>query len=122
MFLFGDFHDACLREIHVSTGHYVEENLSMHVDWRTTVHMLVQRQFRNPSGLHVSPPPQNCDAIIFHTVFFLRERVWYWAERGDWPPETSDYGETTWVVARKVYWRGASTWLGLRPMYRTSVE
>src|SRR5215475_15356042 len=91
MFLFGDhFHDACLREIHVSTGNYVEENLSMHVDWRTTVHMLVQRQFRNPSaielrfeevvGLHVSPPPQNCDASIFHAAFFLRERVWYWAE------------------------------------------
>ena len=104
----------------------------MQVDWRTTVHMLVQRQFRDPSaielrfeevvGLHVFPPPENCEAIIFHAAFFVRDGVWYWAERGDWTPESSGHGENTWVGARKVYWRDASNWLGPRLRYRTGVE
>jgi hypothetical protein len=50
---FGDFHDACVREMHVVTGHYVAQNLSMSVDWRTTVHMLIQRQFPNPSAIEL---------------------------------------------------------------------
>lgn len=129
---FGSFHDACIREIHVATGHYVEENLSMRVDWRTTVLMLFQRQFRDPSaielrfeevvGLHVSPPPPNYDAIIFHAAFFVRDEVYYWAEDGDWQPERTDHRGTTWVSARKVYWREASDWLGPRLRYHTSVE
>lgn len=42
MSLCGHFHDACVREIHIATGHYVDETLSMTVDWNTTLHMLVQ--------------------------------------------------------------------------------
>src|SRR5450755_4089960 len=33
MALFGNFHDACVREMHAVTGHYVAESLSMTVDW-----------------------------------------------------------------------------------------
>ena len=70
MSLFGHFHDGCVREIHVVTGHYVNRDLSMYVDWKTAVHMLVQRQFADPSaielrfeevvGLRVCPPPADC--------------------------------------------------------------
>jgi hypothetical protein len=38
----------CVRKPHVVTGHYVETTLSMHVDWRTTVRMLIQRQVAAP--------------------------------------------------------------------------
>ncbi len=82
MEMFGRFHDACVREIHVATGHYVAEDLSMSADWRTTVHMLIQRQFSNPSaielrfeevvGLRVCPPPPDCVAIIFRGVCHAR--------------------------------------------------
>ena len=85
MSLFGNFHDACLREMHVVTGHYVNPNLSMHVDWRTTVHMLVQRQtaelsaielrFEEVVGLQIYPPPPNCESIIFDAAFLFRDRV-----------------------------------------------
>jgi hypothetical protein len=132
MQLFGSFHDACLHEVHLATGHYVEENLSMRADWRTTVLMLFQRQFRDPSaielrfeevlGLHVSPPLPNYEAIIFHAAFFVRDGVYYWAESGNWEPGLSAHDETTWVAARKVYWREASNWLGPRLRYNTSVE
>src|SRR5471030_561709 len=83
MSLFGHFHDACVREIHVVTGHYVDQELSMHVDWRTTVHMLIQRQFVDPSaielrfeevvGLRICPPSPDFEAIIFGAAFFLRD-------------------------------------------------
>ena len=70
MGLFGNFHDSCVREVHVVTGHFVEEDLTMRVDWRTTIHMLIQRQFRNPCaielrfeevvGLRMVPPQPEC--------------------------------------------------------------
>ena len=53
MGLFGNFHDSCVREVHVVTGHFVEEDLTMRVDWRTTIHMLIQRQFRNPCAIEL---------------------------------------------------------------------
>lgn len=128
MGLFGHFHDACVREIHVVTGHYVDQDLSMHVDWRTTVHMLIQRQFVEPSaielrfeevvGLRVCPPPPDCVSIIFGAAFFLRDGVCYWADSADWTPESTDRGESDWVAARKVYWRDASEWLGPHLRYR----
>ena len=94
MSLFGHFHDACVREIHVVTGHYVDRDLSMHVDWRTTVHMLIQRQFAEPCAielrfeevveLRMCPPPTDCEAIIFSAALFLLDGVFYWAESSDW--------------------------------------
>ena len=128
MGLFGNFHDSCVREVHVVTGHFVEEDLTMRVDWRTTIHMLIQRQFRNPCaielrfeevvGLRMVPPQPDCEAIIFHAAFFVRDGVYYWAEDGNWTPESTDDG-TTWVAARRVYWRHASEWIGPRLRYRT---
>ena len=132
MNLYGNFHDGCIREIHVATGHYVEEDLSMHVDWRTTVHMLIQRQFRSPCaielrfeevvGLRVVPPPPDYEEIIFHAAFFARDGIYYWAQNITWTPESPDADETNWVAARKVSWREASDWLGPRLRYRTGPE
>ena len=125
--LLGNFHDSCVREVHVATGHFVEEDLSMRVDWRTTIHMLIQRQFRNPCaielrfeevvGLRMVPPEPDSEAIIFHATFFVRDGVYYWAEDGKWTPESTDDGRT-WVAARRVYWRDASEWIGPRRRYR----
>ena len=124
---FGNFHDSCVREIHVATSHYVDQDHRMHFDWRNSVQILVQRQFRNPSaielrfdgvtGLHVSPPKPNCDSIIFDAAFFLREGVFYWAESSLLEPDDSSVGETMWVAARRVFWRDASDWLGPRLRY-----
>ena len=73
---FGDFHDACLREISVSTETYVGENLAMscppHLD--TSVLLVFQRQARplavieikceEVTDLHFTPTADGCDSII----------------------------------------------------------
>jgi hypothetical protein len=130
MQLFGSFHDACVREIHTATGHYVHEDLSMTVDWRTTVHMLIQRQAARPSaielrfegvvGLQSFSPAPNCENIINDAAFFVRDSVFYWADNGDWTPGST--AECTWVAARKVFWRDASDWLGPRLRYRAGAD
>jgi hypothetical protein len=132
MSLFGNFHDACLREMHVVTGHYVNPNLSMHVDWRTTVHMLVQRQYAELSAielrfeevvaLHVCPPPPDSSANILSAALFLRDGVLYWADNSDWTPESPELGDVTWVAARKASWRDAGEWLGPNFRYRGPCE
>lgn len=129
---FGHFHDGCVREIHVATGHYVAQDLAMGVDWRTTVHMLIQRQFRNLSaielrfeeitGLMVSPPPPDYEAIIRHAAFFLRDGVFYWADGGEWTPELPDRDGYTWVAGRRAFWRDVSDWLGSDLRYRKEIS
>ncbi len=129
MDLVGHFHDGCVREIHVATGHFVGENLSMSVDWQTTVHMIVQRQFREFSavelrfeevtGLNVSPPPPNCESIIFGAAFLLLNGIFYWAESAEWSPGAPDSLEFTWIAARRAWWRNASEWMGPTLRYRT---
>jgi hypothetical protein len=126
--LFGNFHDACVREVHVSSGHSVDRSLTMTVDWRTTVHVLIQRQFVNPSaielrfeevvGLRVNAPSPTCEAILLDAALFLREGVFYWADRSDWTREME--GDSTWVSARRLYWRDASDWMGSELRYRVN--
>lgn len=130
MSLFGNFHDACVREIHAVTGHYVDDTLSMTVDWRNTVHMLIQRQYRVFSAielrfeevvaLRLSAPAPDWENSIKDAAFFIRDDIFYWADYGTWTPESSS--ESTWVAARKVYWRDASEWMGASLHYRTNAD
>ena len=130
MQVFGNFHDGCIREIHVTTGHYVDSNLSMTVDWRTMIYMLVQRQWRNPSaielrleelvGLNLYPPQPDYESIIFHAACLLREGIFYWADDARWRPESREPGDCTWVAARRAWWRNASDWMGPELRYRYS--
>lgn len=129
MDLFGHFHDGCVREVHVATGHFVGENLSMSVGWRTTVHMLVQRQIRQFSAielrfeevvaLKLSPPTPNYESIIFRAAFLFLNGVFYWAESDDWSPDSPEPNDLTWIAARRAWWRDASEWMGPTLRYRT---
>jgi hypothetical protein len=100
----------------------------MSVDWRTTVHMLVQRQVRPFSavelrfeevvGLNVSPPPPDYEAIIFQAAFRLLNGIFYWAESADWNPDVPKSDCVTWIAARRAWWRDASEWMGATLRYR----
>lgn len=129
MEMFGQFHDGCIRELHIVTGHSVDESLSMTCDWPTTIHMLVQRQKRSPSALElrfeevaelrIRPPQPGYESIIFAAFFVLRDEVFYWADDGRWSLESREPKDASWIAARRVWWRDASAWMGHELRYRT---
>ena len=126
---FGRFHDGCLREAHIWTEHYVDEDLSMACTGNLDTHirMLFQRQWKNPSAIELRfdqvirfnlvPSPENCDSVIFDATLLLREGVIYWAEWRNWTPDSDDRDAITWVAAKGLFWRDASEWMGQRLRY-----
>lgn len=124
---FGGFHDSCLREAHLWTGHYVDPDLMMACPGSldTSIRMLFQRQYRNPSaiemlfeevtGLHLAPAPENQDNIIFDAALELQpDGTVYWSE---WVGGPKCSSEQTWITARKLSWRDASEWMGRELRY-----
>ncbi|MGD0364328.1 MAG: hypothetical protein ABSC93_25910 [Bryobacteraceae bacterium] len=128
---FGGFHDGCLREAHVWTGHWVAEDLHMHCtgELDTRVRLLIQRQFSAPSAIellfeevttfHLQPSPRNYDSIIFGATMLLDGDTFYWADLGGWSPAASERDHATWIAAKKVSWRDASDWMGPDLRYGT---
>ena len=124
MRLFGDFHDAVLREAHLWTKHWVGDKLGMAVGvgLDTRVRMLFQRQSRPVSAiellfeevvrLNVIPSPEGYEGSIFTATLFHDKRMFFWAEEGKWRPGEDDSDRVTWISARRLYWRDASDWMG----------
>ena len=83
--IFGYFHDACLKELYMWTGTYVNEDLSMAVpgELDTNVKILFQRQYSNPSAIelffecvtviHIVPTPENYDSIIREAIIIKND-------------------------------------------------
>ena len=53
--LFGEFHDSCIREVHIWTKHFVSSDLAMATDsgLDTCAKFIVQRQFRDSSCIEL---------------------------------------------------------------------
>ena len=126
MVAFGNFHDSCIREAHIATGHHVREDLAMATAGPTTVRLLVQRQFRPLTaielrfdelvGLHLPCAPSGYTDIIYDAALFISNGIVYWANSASWAPDSSaDY---TWIAAKRVFWRDASEWIGESLRYR----
>ncbi|MCE9595679.1 MAG: hypothetical protein K8S98_15935 [Planctomycetes bacterium] len=121
---FGHFHDACIRELHVWTGHYVAEELGMGfaLESDTTVRMLVQRQARPLSAiellfmgvtrLNLVPPKDDHVQIIFEATLRRLEDEWLWIPDSDLKQSVVADDTCTWVSARRMLWRDASDWMG----------
>ncbi len=124
---FGGFHDGCLREAHVWTGHWVAEDLSMAVDPTTWVRLLVQRQYRPLAAIellfggvtrfNLVAAPETYENIIYEASLFVRDGLVYWADSATWQPDGPDRDQCTWIAARAARWRDASAWLGERLRY-----
>ena len=127
--VFGEFHDACLRELHLCTGSSVNKNLSMAVGlgWDYHAKVLFQRQWNNPCAIEISfdeirkinlaPSPPNHDSSIFSATLLLEDDVVYWADVGNWRPEDPDCNDASWIAAGRVKWRDKSEWIGEAPRY-----
>lgn len=126
---FGYFHDGCLKELHLWTETYVNEDLTMHVSsgLDTNVRILFQRQFKNPSAIellfegvtnfHIIPSPENYDSIIYDAIILKHDGHFYWANNYEWNPEKDLHSGTSWISARNLKWRDASNWLGQQIRY-----
>lgn len=131
---FGGFHDACLREAHIWSETYVNEDLSMacpsHLD--THVRLLFQRQWRNPTAIellfdevisfHLAPAPENYSNEIGDAALFILDNVIYWADDWQWRPGCDWQDESTWIAAQRLRWRDASTWMGEQLRYGPRLE
>jgi hypothetical protein len=119
---FGAFHDGCLREVHLWTGHWVSSELSMACDSTTSARVLFQRQvaplsaieleFRGITRLNVAPAPPSYTQILAEAAVCVHAGVIYWAEDSRWTPDAPDRDDSTWIGAREVRWRDASEWMG----------
>lgn len=126
---FGSFHDACLRECHVWTGHWVGDDLAMAIntEWDTRAMLLVQRQARPVSAVelffeevrhfHLAPSPPNYASEIFSALLLIRDDGIYWADRDDWSPDEPYAVDCTWIHAGKLRWRDAPEWMGRKLRY-----
>lgn len=123
MKIFGEFHDACVREAHLWTDHWVDRDLRMACGYNldNRIRFLIQRQFQNPSAiellfdevtrLNLVPSPENYDSIIFDATILVQEGTIYWSLEGGWRPDRLDRDDATWVSAKKLCWREVD-WLG----------
>ncbi|MFF2755815.1 hypothetical protein ACFVR1_19160 [Psychrobacillus sp. NPDC058041] len=126
---FGWFHDSCLKELYMWTESYVDENLSMAVPigLDMNVRILFQRQFRNPSAIellfegvtqfHILPSPENYDSIIYDATLIFHKGLFYWADQSDWKPENYTLETNSWISAKSLKWRDASSWMGKQNRY-----
>ncbi|WP_071395091.1 hypothetical protein [Bacillus tuaregi] len=126
---FGYFHDSCLKELYMWTDSYVGENLSMGMspELDTNVRILFQRQYNDPSAIellfegvtqfHIVPSPINYDSIIYDAKLILHKGLFYWANDLDWEPEDNNNGTISWIAAKSLKWRDASSWMGKQNRY-----
>jgi len=123
MEVFGDFHDACVREAHLWTDHWVSRDLAMgcseNLDNR--IRVLVQRQFANPAAIELLfeevtrfllvPTPGGFCTIIFSATLAVRDGTIFWSPEGDWSPDSPHRDDCTWISAHRLRWREVD-WLG----------
>ncbi|HVU89942.1 MAG TPA: hypothetical protein VHD36_21605 [Pirellulales bacterium] len=121
--VFGRFHDSCIREAHLTAGHWVSSDLCMSCppSLDNKIQFLVQRQFKNPSAIELQfdevtrfnfvPTPEGSDSIILEATLLVQDANIFWSVQGDWNPDRANRDEGTWVSAKKLRWR-AVDWLG----------
>lgn len=113
---FGNFHDGCIKEAFVWTGHCVAPDLSMTVEPWVNFRVLFQRQAKLPSAVEMVfhglgelrwlPPPPNFDHIIFEAWLYWSGEQLVWANAP--PGEKPDLL----ISARRLWCRDASDWMG----------
>jgi hypothetical protein len=131
---FGGFHDACLREIHVATDHYVTDALKMNVvgNLDTSAALIFQRQFRNPSAIEMrfteltrlvlAPTAKGQDSIILSADLKRTDQDHFMLHVDMRKPSpVAGVRSELLVVGQGLAWREVD-WLGPSLRYGNSVE
>lgn len=109
---FGGFHDSCLRDVYISTGDYVDENLAMNLENKTIASLLFQRQFKPDTVLELKfyevqqfnykVVTSNYNAVIYDVTLKIENGLIYWADDEEW--EINDH-DCVWISGKKMFWR-----------------
>lgn len=131
---FGGFHDACLREIHIETNHYVNDELQMNVvgDLDVSARLLFQRQFRDPSAVELefseltrlvlAPTGENYDSIIEGAELSVTDQGTFMLHIDMRAPSpVSDTKSELLVVGKRLKWRDVE-WMGSDLRYGQTVD
>ncbi|MCU7804983.1 MAG: hypothetical protein KZQ96_17480 [Candidatus Thiodiazotropha sp. (ex Lucinoma borealis)] len=124
MDIFGGFHDACIREAHLYTEHYVNNDLSMNCPGNldTSIRFVVQRQFKDPACIellfegvtrfNLVPTSDNYDSVIYEARIGIEKEEVYWSVDTNKPPSNCKANRDTWVSAKTLKWRPNDQYLG----------
>lgn len=109
---FGQFHDSCLREVHISTREFIDDELAMHFGNKLTATLLFQRQFGPLSVIELkfeemdhfnfNPFNTKTDPVIYDATLKKINGLIYWADSADW--KLGD-NESIWIAGQKLFWR-----------------
>lgn len=128
---FGRFHDSCVREAHLWTAHFVNDELSMAVSGGldSQLRIIVQRQFRDPASIELwfsevvrfnwIPTADNYDSIIHSAEIRITER-----HEVEWmidllrPSSIPDLRAEVVVIAKHLQWRSFPS-LGKKMVYNS---
>lgn len=119
--LYGDFHDAILKEARYDSGCYVDLDLGMAFSEACHLRCIFQRQRLNPStiemiyiGLQSALFFGNELDAINSATLRLQSDGWTWSENcGSQSPQ---------IRARRVFWRIKDDWLGKRERYSAATN
>ena len=122
------FHDSCLKEIKYISGAYVNEKLNMlPVNNQRILHMIIQRQFENPSVIEMQfeglkylklfPNDENYTCEILDATMILKEDCVYWCDCGGLSEKDIESYTGTVICASKVRWRAADEYIGSDEIY-----
>jgi hypothetical protein len=139
---FGGFHDACLREISITTETYVGEDLGMACpgDLDTSALFFFQAQNRSLSAIeikcdrvtsiHLTPTPEGCDSIIMGGEITTNGKIYRMALNFIGGPLTGPPNSSIFIknrsyeepdieiTAEAIAWRAVYDGLGNRLRYR----
>lgn len=113
---YGSFGDSCITQCNITTGYSVNESLSMEVPFTQscTISIIIQRQnklfrtielnFSKVIHFNFVPAQENYDRIIESAYFNMYKGIFYWADDGDFNPETKDQN-TCWVSSKILRWK-----------------
>lgn len=120
---FGNFHDGCIREMHLWGGYFVDTNLSMTCpdtpDLKCRV--VVQRQWLTPATIemlfigvsHCSICAEaGYDRIIGSATLEVGNAGVIWSPDSHFDLKSGAFGASSAIVARHMYWRSIENGLG----------
>lgn len=128
------FHDSCIKEMHYTSGAYVDEDYSMYPvnDYRI-LRVIVQHQdeqssviemeFAGLKSLQLTPFDERYTCEIHDSTMVLKDGCVYWCD-GSKMTDADPADGSIYICASHLRWRtlNSPSCLGSRPIYKSTVE